>query len=901
MLGKTALFASVLGAVLIPVMVAAATVPLGVNFEVAGNVADGLGGRPAIAFDGTNFLTVWRDSSGTIRGARITTAGTVLDPGGFAIGSGDGRPSVAFSDSDFLVIWVGSGEVHGARVTTGGTVASGPWAITTGGTPKIRDISLAFDGTNYLIAWRNSGDQIRAARVNTAGTILDAAAGIVLGTGFYPWVAFDGTNYLVVWYYWGNGLDIFGNRVATDGTVLDGSGFTIFSATGDQAHASVAFGGGVYLVVWHDLRGGNLYNEADARGVRVGTDGTVLDSPEIQISQGAHHQVPVNVAFDGTDFFVVWHMGLQWVDFRLSDVYGRRVSTAGGVLDEQAIPVSTAFGHQFGPRLGYGGGRHLVAWNDGFRCDSCLWAQLLDAVSDATTGAGGGTSSARSAELGEPTVGAGVTWTSEPKPAITPLQDVLGVDGDDIYAYGKDAAGLFHWDGSSWATITYPPPGGGFGLWASAPDDVWITGWCYHVSHYSNGVVNNPSCLNWPEPGLGLGILRLPSGALLTVGAPADAKYYDGPIDGWGTDDWVKLPLPRAVDLHDIWETPTHRVFAVGELGTVVEWDGAEWDMVPDVPTVQSLNAIWGREDASLFIVGDFGEILYFDGVSFTRQASGTLEHLFDVWGFGHSDVWAVGSDGTILHNDGGGWGSEVSGTDRMLMGLTRAGQEMLAVGDEGIFLSRAVTPYAPATDLAVTKDDGVEEAVPGEGVTYTIEVFNETVGAGLMAAAVSDTPPAALTCSWTCEPVGGATCALGPEVGDLSDEVELPEAARAVYRADCLIDAGATGSLSNTAMVATVPGVTELDGTDNSATDEDVLLALGACGKPDHRTLTELVIDSPTEVVACVSITAGPALDVTATGRLQLRAGDRVVFHNGVAIASSAVLEVEIDESLLP
>jgi hypothetical protein len=67
--------------------------------------------------------------------------------------------------------------------------------------------AVAFDGTNYLVAWNDarlgSTYLLAAARVSSAGAILDAG-GIMVSTTkatftSEPAVAFDGTNYLVVW------------------------------------------------------------------------------------------------------------------------------------------------------------------------------------------------------------------------------------------------------------------------------------------------------------------------------------------------------------------------------------------------------------------------------------------------------------------------------------------------------------------------------------------------------------------------------------------------------------------------------------------------------------------------------------------------------------------------------
>src|SRR5690606_36865656 len=89
----------------------------------------------------------------------------------------------------------------------------------------------------------------------------------------------------------------------------------------------------------------------------------------------------------------------------------------------------------------------------------------------------------------------------------------------------------------------------------------------------------------------------------------------------------------------------------------------------------------------------------------------------------------------------------------------------------------------------------------------------------------VADTFPAALTCTWTCVGAGGGTCTASGS-GNINGSVNLPSGGSVTYTASCAIAASASGTLSNTAVVAAPGGVTDPTPANNSATDSDTLNA---------------------------------------------------------------------------
>lgn len=128
-------------------------------------------------------------------------------------------------------------------------------------------------------------------------------------------------------------------------------------------------------------------------------------------------------------------------------------------------------------------------------------------------------------------------------------------------------------------------------------------------------------------------------------------------------------------------------------------------------------------------------------------------------------------------------------------------------------------------TDLSITKTDGVAVATPGGTTTYTITALNAGPSA-VTGASVTDSFPAACTnVSYTSVVTGGATGNTAAGSGNINDTaLDLPVAASITYTATCTLNPAATGTLANTASVTAPGSITDVDPSNNSATDSDTL-----------------------------------------------------------------------------
>ncbi len=308
---------------------------------------------PAVAFDGTNYLVVWSDyrlTGSDILGALVSSEGNVLPPGEFTIAGGPGSQeysAVAWDGHNYLVVWADGRPfvtplIHGARVTPAGAVL-GRFPISGMSVSSIAYPALAFNGTNFLVAWDkdlNNNGNILVNRVTPAGAVLDGTGLVVADTDQVernPDVGTDGTNFFVAWQ-----MDStpFGARVSPAGAVLDPGGLVLDLSPGYAWGPSVAFDGSAYMVAWAEQQFGDL------AGSRVTPAGVVLDPHGFSISAGATLENNPTLSWDGGVFEIVW--GDSPDNSGAFDLRGARLTGDPVNLDPGGFGVATASAWEFG-------------------------------------------------------------------------------------------------------------------------------------------------------------------------------------------------------------------------------------------------------------------------------------------------------------------------------------------------------------------------------------------------------------------------------------------------------------------------------------------------------------------------------------------------------------------------
>lgn len=365
---------------------AARVTPLGAVLDgdgIAVSAAAGAETQPVVSWNGNQHFVLWRDTrSGTaqIFGARVDSAGNVQDASGLPVGTSSlelGDPAITWNGVEHLVAWTeGRSSVRAARVTVSGAIQSA-FDLSTPSYSSARP-ALAASAADVLIAWQDGRwgeSDIYAARI-IEGAIAPPGEFYVSGMPSReeePALASDGTDFFAVWRDYRGGFgdtEIYGTRLTTEGTVLDPAG--IFVSRGPLLSASepaVAWGANTYLVVWTQRTRSVGTSTYQVHGARVAADGSVLDATPFLIASEADEGEP-DVAWNGSDFFVVWSAG---------QIHGARVTPQGQVRDTTPLRISRSSNPTARPAIGWSGQVHLVVWEHRVNEGSYVHGARLDA------------------------------------------------------------------------------------------------------------------------------------------------------------------------------------------------------------------------------------------------------------------------------------------------------------------------------------------------------------------------------------------------------------------------------------------------------------------------------------------------------------------------------------------
>lgn len=379
---------------------------------------------PDIAYSGVagfEYLAVWTDSRREtdfyydIRGARITAAGTVVDPVGVHIVSTNTprdqiSPAVAWvPDPDgagaipgyWFVVWTDASLINlDHQPMIRGIKLKANWGATDPALAPDFDISGRDDGPaetepdiacspatggmcaiSYhssqggIVVSRHIKNTISAGAADIAFPSAPASPSTVGSAAIASSNVATGPNaFFVVWANTATGSGDIRGKSIPDSTNTLGPELPICIVAAAQSEPSIAYAGAGngWVVVWSDLRN----TSSDIYGRRVANDGATIVGNDFLVSSSSAGVPATGTQFrpsiaGATNAPYTNRWFATWQDNRsgIFDVYGTRLDLSGvtvSIVDPAGVPVSSASSDQLDPALTYNSGssQFFSTWSD---------------------------------------------------------------------------------------------------------------------------------------------------------------------------------------------------------------------------------------------------------------------------------------------------------------------------------------------------------------------------------------------------------------------------------------------------------------------------------------------------------------------------------------------------------
>ena len=391
---------------------------------------------------------------------------------------------------------------------------------------------------------------------------------------------------------------------------------------------------------------------------RLDASGSILWRTRLTTTTGRGSEINLRILPDGAGgVILVWRTGTLywepygcywWANYHL---FAQRIDASGNRLWGSA-PVAVCLDNNGQDQLSVireKSGDIVVAWVDSRNATLDIYAQKMDLAGNRLWGDNGAAVVTYSASQSTPRVasdgagGAFVAWLDARVNTHVYAQRLDGSgsalwapDGVPVCAIAGTKNEIRITEGPSRSAIVswVMPVGGVSTLLAQRVDSAGTPLWDANGKQFSDA--RNP-CRN---------ALAIPDGEGGTVFA------------------WERVvPVPPNSIICSMWGFSSTDIFAVGDNGLILHYDGTRWTMMSS-PTTEHLHGVWGTAHDNMYAVGTNCTIIHYDGTAWRLETYPvSSSQLYGVWGSGPSDVWAVGTIQQMYHWNGSSWQRSAFGT----------------------------------------------------------------------------------------------------------------------------------------------------------------------------------------------------------------------------------------------
>jgi len=247
----------------------------------------------------------------------------------------------------------------------------------------------------------------------------------------------------------------------------------------------------------------------------------------------------------------------------------------------------------------------------------------------------------------------GSAWKGKASGTTKKIQSIWGSNWNNTYAVGEGGL-VLHYNGSAWKDIsaTTKTTKNLSNVWGSSASHMFLIG---EGVHEWDGSKWSDITSIYPFLVKTLGVWNV--GKNYWFLRPGSGLY----VSNLGSSGWKHWPLGSSISAGGgIWGTSTTNIFVVGGKGlgygqyegVVIHFNGTKWASMTLPAKTPMLYGVSGSGPHDVFAVGDKGAVLHFDGKAWTRQYSSTTSNLHRAWVIGNK-MYAVSSTGVVIHHQG--------------------------------------------------------------------------------------------------------------------------------------------------------------------------------------------------------------------------------------------------------
>ena len=395
----------------------------------------------------------------------------------------------------------------------------------------------------------------------------------------------------------------------------------------------------------------------------------------------------------------------------------------------------------------------------------------------------------------------GTAWSSVTSPVTTDINRVFMVSATDGWAVGASGK-IVHWNGSSWSETIDIGATALNGVFFVNASNGWAIGNGGMIQQYANAYVSSGtfvsrvrdtgssstvwSAVSWTETlptasdvtvATRTGNTATPDGTWSAFSAEVtdplgstitspNARYIQYRITFTRGTSSLETPVvddvtvvynsPTSKSLNDVSAVAASNIWAVGNAGTILRYNGASWSVHADSGLVtQDVNGIdmvsasdgWAVAASEKFLryngtnwtefadlgatslnavdmvstsdgwaVGNSGKFYKYNGTTWSEFVDLGASNVFDLYMISSSSGWAVGAGGDIYRYNGTTWSSNAT------LGTTINGIDMVsasdgwAVGNSGKFYKYNGTTWSEFLDIGGTQLNAVDMISASEG-----------------------------------------------------------------------------------------------------------------------------------------------------------------------------------------